>query len=359
MIKTRKKWVILGAVLLVLILAAVFGRPDKEMPTADDAQPVETVAASMEKLSSFTELSGTLSPIEEAAVSFEVAGRISEMHRQEGDQVAVGDVLASIDATEYSLQLAQAENGLEKARVGYQKARDDFARMEKLYQSGVLSPSDFENARDRLTVAEKDLSLAEQSFSLVSEGKNRLKAPISGTVIAKLASVGQLASPSAPVYRIGKVDQLKVVLPAPDSEIYAWSLGDTVTLYLYNDTREGRVTRILPVTSRGTGTIGVEVTVDNPERDWFAGQVVRARRIMETHEGIFLPVEAVLNRGEVKPYVFLAVGDQAVKTPVTLGRLMENRLEITSGVAVGDQVIVKGANQVFDGSAIKRVGAVQ
>lgn len=119
------------------------------------------------------------------------------------------------------------------------------------------------------------------------------------------------------------------------------------------------MTRVLPTTNQGTGTIGVEVTLDNPQHDWFAGQVVRARRVTETREGIYLPVQAVLNQGEVKPYVFLAVGDQAVKTPVDIGRLMENRLEILSGVSLGDQVIVKGANQVYDGSFIKRVGAVQ
>ncbi|NPV89975.1 MAG: efflux RND transporter periplasmic adaptor subunit [Firmicutes bacterium] len=353
----RKKWVMIGgAALLGLVLIAVaVSRPGKDDTPAEEARPVTTVTVGLEKLNSFAELSGTLSPIEEASVSFEVAGRISEMYRQEGDQVKSGEALAEMNATEYSLQLAQAKNGLEKAQVGYQKAKDDFARMDQMYKSGILSPSDFESARDRLTVAERDLALAEQSYSLVSEGKNRLKAPISGTVIAKLASVGQLASSNAPVYRIGKIDQLKVLLPVPDSEIAGWKLGDSVTLLLYNQTREGTVTRVMPTTSQGTGAIGAEVTVDNAERDWFAGQVVRARRITDTREGIFLPVEAVLNHGGEKPYVFLGVEDRAVKTPVTIGRLMGNKLEILDGVALGDQVIVKGSNQVFNGSLIKRV----
>ncbi|TEB07775.1 Swarming motility protein SwrC [Pelotomaculum schinkii] len=99
----------------------------------------------------------------------------------------------------------------------------------------------------------------------------------------------------------------------------------------------------------GTGTISVEVEVPNPRRDWFPGQVVKASRTAAMKEGLFVPVEAVLSRGEEKPYVFLAVGDKAVKTFVTTGELFNNHLEILSGVKDGDQVVVKGADRLFDG----------
>ncbi len=144
------------------------------------------------------------------------------------------------------------------------------------------------------TVAEKEYLLAQQSYSLVNEGKNQLRSPLGGTVIEKLSSVGQIVGSGTPVYRVGQVNPLKVILPVPDSEISTWKKGNAVTLILHNQNREGRVTRILPTTNQGTGTIGVEVTVDNSQRDWFPGQVVKARRTVETREGIFVPVQAVL-----------------------------------------------------------------
>lgn len=355
--KGRKKWIVLVIVILFVAgLAAAYDRKgtDQAEPVANDAKLVETETVKLDQASRYSELSGTLSPGEEAAISFEASGRITEMYYKEGDQVAAGEIMARMDATEYSLQLAQSETAMEKSRVAYQKARDDFNRMEELYRQGALSKNDHEIARDRLTVAEKDYLLAQKSYSLVNEGKNQLRAPIGGTVIAKLFSVGQVVGTGTPVYRIGQVNQLKMILPVPDSEISTWEKGNVVTLILHNDSREGRVTRILPTTNQGTGTIGVEVTVDNSLRDWFPGQVVKARRAVDTREGIFVPVQAVLNYGEEKPHVFVVSGDKAVKTTVTTGQLIGDRLEIISALKPGDQVVIRGADQLFDGNVIKQ-----
>ncbi|MFZ5632368.1 MAG: efflux RND transporter periplasmic adaptor subunit [Bacillota bacterium] len=356
--------IVRAALVLVLLMAlgavAACGKKDKAEP-AVEARLVETVLMQVEKASRYSELSGTLQPEEEALLSFEAAGRIVEMAYREGDRISAGDLMASLDAAEYSVQVAQAKTGLDKALVNYQKAKDDFARMDQLYNQGALSKSDFENAQNRLTVAEKDYSYAQQAYSLVAgagpgSGKDRLRAPIGGTVLAKLSSAGQTVGIGTPVYRIGRIDTLKVVLPVPDYEISLWKVGETVALTLYKDNREGKITRIFPTTSQGSGTIGVEVTIANPNRDWFPGQVVRAVRAVETREGLFLPAEAVMSRGEGKPYVFIANGETAVKTHVTTGDLIGTRLEITSGLKAGDRVVVRGADLLSDGGVIKQAG---
>lgn len=348
-----KRFLSLAAVLFiaVTILTACGGKKDAQQ--AEEAKLVEIQTAKVEVVSSFSELSGLLQPSEESEVSFEATGRILEMGPKEGDPVGVGDFLASMDATEYSLKVAEAGAGLEKTRVSYQKAKDDLSRKEQLYNQGALSQSDFESAQVSFAVAEKDYLLAQQSYSLLGGGKDSLKSPISGTVIARLSAVGQVVASGTPVYRVGQIDNLKVILPVPDREISRWKAGDTVTLFLYQDSREGKVTRVYPATNQGTGTIGVEVTVANPGYDWHSGQVVRARFAAESREGLFIPVEAVLNHGLDKPYVFLVSGDKAVKTPVTTGELFNNQLEITSGIKPGEQVVVKGSEMLFDGNTIK------
>jgi multidrug efflux pump subunit AcrA (membrane-fusion protein) len=129
-----------------------------------------------------------------------------------------------------------------------------------------------------------------------------------------------------------------------------------ITLSLYQEKREGKVVRIYPTTNQGTGTISVEVEVPNPRRDWFPGQVVNASRTAAVKEGLFVPVEAVLSRGEGQPYVFLVVGDKAVKAFVTTGEIFNNQFELLSGVKDGDQIVVKGADRLFDGDLIKQAG---
>lgn len=363
--------VLIFTVSLCLCAACGKRKPDAPADAATaEAKLVEVVKAKREKAALLSELSGTLQPVEESMVSFEIPGRISEMTVREGDLVGAGQVLARLDASDYSLQVTAARTGLEKAQVSYQQAKDNMTRMEQLYQQKAIAKVDYDSASDRLAIAERDYQQARQSYGLTAQGsfpeaggeldlspsKNLLKSPISGAVIAKLSTLGQQVSVGNPVYRVGQINPLKVLLPVPDRDISTWHVGDTVDLSLYEDTREGTVARIFPSTNQGTGTISVEVNVANPERNWYPGQVVKAARTIAEKEGLFMPVEAVLNRGEEKPYIFLAVGDKAVKTAVTIGDLFGNRLEILSGIKEGDEVVVKGADRLFDGDPVKPAG---
>jgi multidrug efflux pump subunit AcrA (membrane-fusion protein) len=125
---------------------------------------------------------------------------------------------------------------------------------------------------------------------------------------------------------------------------------------LYGQTRNGKVVKIYPATNQGTGTIGVEVHIGNPRHDWFAGQVVKARKTIQGKEGIYVPVEAVISRGQGDAHVFLNVGGKAVKTAVSIGEINGNRLEIVSGLKEGDKLIVKGVDRLFDGDPIEAAG---
>lgn len=413
----KRRFIFLGLICSLLIMTACSSKeaenqanPANEVKTQGETKQVVAESVKKGQAVKISELSGTLQPNEEAMVSFEVAGRVVELSRNQGDQVKQGDIIGRIDSSDYSLQLAKANtsvqqtgatmqkvnNGareqeliqakalLDKAQLGYQKALDDFNRYEKLYQEKAISQIDYENTKNRLDLAQKDLTNAQQAYSLTVQGarsedrqmnqasyqqaviskeqaaltlsKTQLRSPITGTIIAKLTSAGQLANIGTPVYQIGDIDTLKVVLPVPDHEIAAWKEGETVTLSLYNSTREGKVSRIYPATNQSTGTIGVEVKIPNPKHDWFSGQVVKASKKIEGKSGIFVPVEAVISRGETTPYVFLASGGKAVKTAVTIGELSDNKLEVLSGLKEGDQIIVKGVDRLFDGDPIELAG---
>ncbi|MBO8165397.1 MAG: efflux RND transporter periplasmic adaptor subunit [Brevibacillus sp.] len=405
-----KRFLATAGFITLLLTTACSGQQAALTVAQKEVKQVAVAEVKQEQAVRLLELSGTLQPSEEALVAFEVPGRIVELKREEGDDVKKGDILGRLDASDYTLQLAQASTAVEqaaaslkqvnngarqqeitqakaavdKAKVAYEQAKSDYRRIEKLYQEKAVSANDYENAKNRMKLAEQDLLAAEQAYSLVTQGaraevreqtkssyemallakeqaalalsKTELKAPISGTVIAKLTSAGELIGVGTPVYKIGNVDTLKVVLPVPDREIAFWNQGDTVTLSLYEDSREGTVTNILPAANQQTGTISVEVRVPNPKRDWYVGQVVKASRQLEGKQGIYVPVEAVLSRGEATPYVFLYREGKAVKTSVTIGQLFDNKLEITSGLQEGDVLIVKGADRLFDGDEVEVAG---
>lgn len=204
-------------------------------------------------------------------------------------------------------------------------------------------------------VASKDNSAAAYQQAVIAKkqaelalSKTALKAPISGVILEKKATVGQLASAGQPVYRIGQIDKLKVLLPVPDHEITNWKQGQTVQLQLYDENREGTVSKIYPATNTNTGSINVEVIVPNTQRDWAPGQVVKAGRQLTQSEQILLPAKAVINNG-TDTFVYKVVNNKALKTIVNVGQMSNNKLEITKGLNVGDRVVTTGVNLIYNG----------
>ncbi|KQL46649.1 RND transporter [Brevibacillus choshinensis] len=409
----KKRWLVSAMMISLLATSACSQTEQQVAAPVKEVKQVVMETVKKEQAIFVSELSGTLQPLEEAVVSFEVGGRVVDLDRNEGDSVKAGDVLARVNAQDYSLQVAssnatvqqtaanlskvnngareqevtQARLMVEKATTAYQKVQDDFKRIEKLFQEKAISKSEYENAQNGLTLAEKDLQNAQQAYSLVTQGaraedkdlsrasynqaviakevasttlaKAQLRAPISGTIMAKLSSTGTLVSPGTPVYQVGNLDTLKVVLPVPDRDISSWKEGETLSLELYGQKRDAKVAKIFPATNQSTGTIGVEVQLANPKHDWFAGQVVKATKTMKGQEGIYVPVEAVLSRGQNDAHVFVNAGGKAVKTEVTIGQLTNDRLEIRSGLKTGDELIVKGVDRLFDGDPIEAAGGTK
>ncbi len=374
-----------------------------------DVKVVEATTTQIQTMNRILELSGSLEPMEDTLVSFEVGGRILQLNKEEGDSVKAGEILGKLDDADYKLQvqkagtaveqaqatLAKVQNGarqqeltqaqllVDKAQVNNQKAQDDLKKMEQLYQNGAISKDTWENAQIRAEMAGKDLETTQASLSLAQAGarqedkiqtsalyeqmviqkeqaelaqqKASLQSPMTGTIIAKLASMGQLTGAGNPVYRVGRMDQLKAVLPVPDRDVSLWKIGDKIDVVLYGDKRIGTVQKVYPSTNAGTGTVGVEVVIDNADQKWLVGQVVRATHQIQNGKGLFVPVEAVVRSGGEKPFVFVVQNKKAIKTEVEIGQLRNNRLEIQAGLKEGQSLVTKGADRLFDGDAIEVV----
>ncbi|MBD2865101.1 efflux RND transporter periplasmic adaptor subunit [Paenibacillus oceani] len=403
------------------------GNEDAEIIAAN-IQTVEVITVQPEPVLDRYALAGTLQSVKEAVVSFEVDGRVTETFVQAGDVIKAGDVLASLDASNYKFQLNRAEAaigqaeaavrqaeasvaaatvGVENARQSrdvlskngealtqeaFRKATYELNKVESSYKDGSASETDMNNARLAYKQAETNYlnakAQSEQSSSGVTSAeatlaqaragleqaraagrealvgrdqaqmavdKSSLLSPIEGVVLEKFVSAWQLTGGGQPAFRIGDMTQLKVVLPVPDQEIRKWTVGQEVALTLYGESRNGTVKNVYPTTNSSTGSVNVEVLVPNAKADWLPGQVVKAARTSTGETGILVPVEAVVSTGS-EPYVFKMVSGKAVKTNVTLGELTNNRLQVTSGVSSGDQIVTKGAYKLFDGDSIATAG---
>ncbi|MGV7116874.1 efflux RND transporter periplasmic adaptor subunit [Paenibacillus kyungheensis] len=242
--------------------------------------------------------------------------------------------------------IANAQATIEQAKAGVAQAEAGIAQSQANIQKSQAS-------YDQAVIAKNKIVL---SLSYTT-----LKAQASGVILEKNVSVGQTVSAgssgggamggSSDPFVIGETTRLKVLLPIADSEINQWKVGQQVSVSLYDDVRTGKVTKLYPQTNESTGSINAEVTVSNPKQDWKPGQVIKASRQATTQKGILLPVEAVISTGD-KPYVFRNNKGKAVQTFVTIGESYNNQYLIKSGLQVGDQVVVQGADRLFNGDAL-------
>jgi RND family efflux transporter MFP subunit len=281
-------------------------------------------------------------------------------------------------------QLAEANLKLQQAETDYNQALTDFKRYESLYKSGAISQSDYEKAQNSLSSAKRNRDSVKEAYSLTAEGateeekqqansayaqtlavkaqaeltlsKTSLKSPIKGVVISKNISNGQLVSVGTAACKIGNIDKLKVTLPVPDYEVSSWKIGDKVSVKLYEGSRDAQVTNVFSATNENTGSINVEVTIDNAKHDWRPGQVVTCDHKSNSGTVIFVPKESVISSGGSTPYVFLLKDNKAVKVDVKIGELKNNKLEIKSGINEDENLIVEGADRLSSGDKVKVLG---
>lgn len=398
-----------GVLLSALMAVGLAGCGNVQQPAAGEEKWVATEVVSRQSVEQTSQLTGTLEPVSQTPLSFEIGGRVVRLTKEPGDRVAAGEEIGRLDSTVYETSVRRADaavsqaraalekvmNGpraqeveqagiqAEKARINADFAKSELERIRKLFEAGAVSRETLDQAVLRAQTAEADARAAETALALIRAGardedrqsmqsglqqaevqkqeailtlqKTRLNAPFSGVVVTKLASEGQWVSPGTPIYLMADIRELKVVLQVPDREISGWSVGDPVVLDLYGSRKEGKVRQIYPTASASSGTIGVEIRVDNRDGQWVPGQIVAVEHSSGEWPGLFVPVTAVIRSGGGKPYVFVVKDGKAVKTEVDVGRLVNERVEIRSGLRQGDAVVVSGADRLLDGDPV-RVG---
>lgn len=167
-------------------------------------------------------------------------------------------------------------------------------------------------------------------------------APISGTVLARNASVGQSAGEGAVLYEIADLSTLWVDLHVFGRDAEHLAAGSPVTLSRLGDgaTAETRIDRVLPGTATASQSTIARATLDNADGQWRPGSAVRAMVTVSTRPANLVVPLTALQQMDGRDVVFVREGDRYEKRVVTLGRRDARQVEIVDGVAVGEDVVI-------------------
>lgn len=306
--------------------------------------------------------SANLEPFWTADLSPKVDGRVAELSVDEGDKVAAGAVVATLDTDELLPQVTQAEGSVYVARANLEQAELDLKRAIPLAQQGAISAQTLDSARIKRDLAVGQLRSAEGSLAQLRArfGNANIIAPRDGVITKRYLQAGYYAKTGSPVVSLADVSSMLVKASVGEAEISQMKLGTvaTVRINALGDRQfTGKVTRLTPAASLPVRTFTAEVTVPNAEGLMLAGMFARVEVAGEVRKNVIAVPESALVLREDQKSVYVVTNDNKVQLRVLkLGYVGGGWAEVLEGVKEGDNIVTGGQNKLRDGSTIDRAG---
>ncbi len=357
-----KKAVLLAAVAAGLAAGAALGvfvprwlAPGATPPAQSTARPVATPAAPVRvEVATVKEIPfarglsavGSLRSDESVVLRPEVVGRIQAIEFKEGQPVARGQVLVRLDDSVPRAELAQARANLTLAQSHYRRAVE-------LQGKGFVSQQARDESASTLKVQEAAVALAQARLD-----KMTISAPFAGIVGLRSVSVGDYVNQGQDLAPLEAIDPLKVDFRVPEMYLSKVRVGQQLTLRLDalpGQERQGQVYAVSPLVDAGGRSILLRATVANNDAVLRPGMFARVQLLFNQDKALVAPEAALSPSGETQ-YVYRVKDGKAERREVTIGERREGRVEILTGVAAGDQLVVAGIQRVTDGAAVNVVG---
>lgn len=310
----------------------------------------------------------------EITVSSKVAGRIATLNIREGDLVSKGDIIAVLENDELRTQLEEAQANLKKASLNLQYKQElhekdviDLRRQSELFKESLISPSqldkeekslviarlELDQAKSELEVSKKKLQLAKIRFE-----ESTIRAPITGTVIDKIADVGEMLFPmktmegksGSAILALAdlRVMNVEVDINEDDIEKIKLKRPALITPDSFPDkTYQAEVIEISPMADRQKNVVPIKVRIKNPDEylkpDMSAKVAFQEKTIDEPTGKVAMkiPRDAVINK-KGKDIVFVIEDSKAIERVVQLGALQGEYVVVEKGLSDGEQIVIEG-----------------
>lgn len=332
---------IITLTILVLILVSCSEKKETEKEVVIPKVIVKTINLTEEKES--LKYSGTIEADNTVSLGFSVSGRISKVYVQEGQKVNKGQLLATIDQTNY-------KNAFDIANSGLEQANDNFKRLNSLFQNGSLPERDFIAVKVAVAQANANKNLAAKNLA-----DTKLYSPFSGMITAKMTEIGATAAPGVPAFTVMKTDKVYAKASITESEISKLKIGTDakVEISSLNETFNGKVAIVNPSADAVTRTFDVKVRLDNKEDKLLPGMISNIKINTGNNVNVIaVPSESIIRDANNILYVFIVKKNKAIKKRVSLGSFKGNEVIVTNGLSIGDSVVIAGNKNLKDGQAV-------
>ena len=348
---------------------------------------------------------GRVEPFARIAVGAQVAARVADVQVSEGESVAVGQILFSLDDDEpkaaveqnlaaYNQALSRIDQlhdvgarvaieNVKQAEMRFNAAREDVRQEEQLHAAQATTPEALEHARTQLKVARSQLdaarleahgssnqgsesklarAAADQARANLTAAEARLswyqlKAPLAGTVLKRTVERGDSVRPGEPVIVLAAAGPLMLSVQVDEKHLSLLKTGQQARAVAdaYPDQYfDAQLSTIAPAVDADRGAIEIKLTTVKPPTflkfDMSVSVEITTNRLENV---VYLPADAIQEASSAHPFVYVSESGKASRREVKLGARGDDIFEITAGVDEGDVVLVQRDNLISQGQRVR------
>ena len=369
----RKRW-LLGFGLAMLLMAGCQdrGRDRGRDRGAEIKRQVvaglQTAEVRMNPLTEYHETTATVRPEAVSVIAAKVMGVVTAIHVKEGDGLAAGQELLTIDDRELVQRLKAADAARQEARKALDAAVQNRSlasvtqrRYKYLFDERAISGQEMDQVNTQLKVANAEAERAQAMVTRaqaglaeaqVTLGHARIVSPSSGVVTEKKIDVGSMAVPGLPLLVVEDQSAFKLEINVDESLSSAVVLGMPVEIAIdaIGLATRGQVREVVPAVDPGARTFVVKVGVAG--QGLRSGMYARVRIPIGERQAILVPGEAVVNRGQLTGVYKVSPDGIIALTMVRVGKRHDSNVEVLSGLKPGERIIVGGVSKAVDGGRL-------
>jgi len=373
------RWPLLFFVPVILVLGALYVLRARDAFSAVEVQTVRPAVSEAGQASAGTPIltaSGYVVARRKAVVSAKIQGRLADLRVEEASRVRKGQVIARLESADYEAQVQRARAQVQRAKADLEENRRQYRVAEKLAAEKVLAADQLEAAESRVRIAEAGLAQAEAdlAFSEAQLQNTLITAPFTGTVVKKMAEVGESVAPIPPgvnistssgaIVALADLDTLEVEADVSESNVAKLSADQPaeVTVEAFPDRRYRAVLRqVIPTADRTKATVQVKVTILDKDKDLkpemtskvtFLEPEGSPAEAVEPARTIQVPKEAVASR-DGKPVVFEVQDGKARLRQVVTGVERQGQFVIRDGLTGGETLVARPPDTMKDGDPVR------
>jgi membrane fusion protein, multidrug efflux system len=370
--RSRRRFVLISTLSLLLIAGVVWWNRQASAPQQSNggrnAAPMSIVPEVVGKGDIGINLNalGTVTSLATVTVRTQISGYLIKIDFTEGDEVKKGDLLAEIDSRPYEATLAQAKGQLARDEAMLKGAQVDLTRYQGLAAQNAVPRQTLDT---QIALVAQDQGTVEADKAAVKSAEVNLQycrilSPLDGRVGLRQVDQGNYVTPGDTngLVVITQLQPISVLFTVPEDNLQAIAKrlqsGAVLPATAYDRSgatkiAEGTLQTFDSQIDQTTGTIKLRAQFSNENRGLYPNQFVNVRLLLDTHKDVTTMSTAGIQRGVPGTFVYLINADNTVSVrPVQLGVTDGERVEVISGLAPGERIVIDGADKLRDGAKI-------